>query len=325
MTINTIYYLIGGIKLKSKKISISGIKKHFKTNWALHLMTLPGVICLILFSYLPMFGIVMAFQDYKISKGIFGSKFVGFKNFEFLFASNDAWVITRNTVLYNLAFMILGTVCAVALALMISEMYYKKTSKVLQTIFIMPNFLSISVIAIIVYAFLSLNNGFINSILEAVGKERVSWYTTPEIWPGLLIFVNLWKGVGYSAIVYLAGISGISNEYYEAAMIDGASKWQQIKYITLPGLRFVVTIQLIMSIGGIFRGDMGLFYTVTMNNGALYPVTDIIDTYVYRALTSVNNTGMATAAGLYQSVVGVVLIVIANQVVRKIDEDSALF
>lgn len=288
-------------------------------------MTLPGVICLILFAYLPMFGIVMAFQDYKVNKGILGSKFIGLKNFEFLFASNDAWLITRNTVLYNLAFIILGTVCAVGLALMISEMYYKKTSKVLQTIFVMPNFLSISVIAIIVYAFLSLNNGFINSLLEAAGKESVSWYTTPEIWPALLIFVNLWKGVGYSAIVYLAGISGISNEYYEAAMIDGASKWQQIKYITLPGLKFVITIQLIMSIGGIFRGDMGLFYTVTMNNGALYPVTDIIDTYVYRALTSVNNAGMATAAGLYQSVVGVVLIIIANQVVRRIDEDSALF
>lgn len=311
--------------MERKKISIKDIKKHLKANWALHLMTLPGAICLILFSYLPMFGIVMAFQDYKISKGIFGSEFIGFKNFEFLFTSNDAWVITRNTVLYNLAFIILGTTCAVAVALMISEMYYKKTSKVLQTIFVMPNFLSISVVAIIVYAFLSLNNGFINSLLEAAGKDRVNWYTTQEIWPALLIFVNLWKGVGYSAIVYLAGISGISNEYYEAAMIDGANKWQQIRYITLPGLRFVVTIQLIMSIGGMFRGDMGLFYTVTMNNGALYPVTDIIDTYVYRALTSLNNTGMATAAGLYQSVVGVILIVLANQLVRKIDEDSALF
>lgn len=312
-------------KPQTKKIDMNAIKKHFKTNWVLHLMTLPGVICLVLFSYLPMFGIVMAFQDYKINKGIFKSKFIGLDNFKFLFASNDAWIITRNTILYNLVFILVGTACAVALSLMISEMYYKKTSKVLQTIFVMPNFLSISVIAIIVYAFLSLNNGFINSVLLKLGKDPVSWYTTPKIWPGLLIFVNLWKSVGYSAIVYLAGISGISNEYYEAAMIDGATKWQQIKYITLPGLRFVVTIQLIMAVGGIFRGDMGLFYTVTMNNGALYPVTDIIDTYVYRALTTINNTGMATAAGLYQSVVGVILIILANHIVRKIDEDSALF
>ena len=301
------------------------LKNHMKKYGLLHIMAFPTVVCLILFSYIPMFGIVMAFQNFKVSEGFFGSEFVGFKNFEFLFTTTDAWTITRNTVLYNVAFIVLGTVCAITLSLMLSEMYFKRTAKVLQTIFIMPNFLSISVVAIIVYAFLAPANGFVNSIIQSMGGTATSWYTTPEIWPPLLVFVHLWKSVGYSAVVYLATISSISVEYYEAAMLDGANKFQQIKYITLPCLRFIITIQLIMSIGGMFRGDMGLFYNVTMNNGALYPVTDVIETYVYRALTSVNNPGMATAAGLYQSVVGLILIIIANKVVTKIDSDSALF
>lgn len=297
------------------------VKKHFKSYGLLHIMALPTVICLLLFSYAPMFGIVMAFQNFNVSKGFFGSEFVGFKNFEFLFATSDAWTITRNTVLYNIAFIVLGNVCAIVLSIMLSEMYFTKTGKVLQTIFIMPNFLSIAVVAIIVYAFLSPGTGYINSLIG----QQISWYTTKEIWPPLLIFVNLWKGTGYSAVVYLATISGISNEYYEAAMLDGATKMQQIWHITLPNLRFILTIQLIMAIGSMFRGDMGLFYTVTMNNGALYPVTDIIDTYVFRALTKLNNPGMATAAGLYQSVVGLILIVISNKIVTKVDPDSALF
>lgn len=288
-------------------------------------MALPTVICLILFSYAPMFGLVMAFQDFKVSEGFWGSKFIGFNNFTFLFATQDAWTITRNTVLYNVAFILLGTICAVVLSIMLSEMYFTKVGKVLQTIFIMPNFLSIAVIAIIVFAFLSPTTGYVNTIIKELGGTPQSWYTTKEIWPPLLIFVNLWKGTGYSAVVYLATISGISNEYYEAAMLDGATKMQQIRFITIPNLRFIITIQLIMAIGGMFRGDMGLFYTVTMNNGSLYPVTDIIDTYVYRALTSLNNPGMATAAGLYQSVVGLILIFISNKIVTRIDPDSALF
>lgn len=305
--------------------ALKGLRKHLHTYGLLHIMALPTVICLILFAYAPMFGLVMAFQDFNVSKGFFGSDFVGFKNFEFLFATSDAWTITRNTVLYNVAFIILGNVCAVVLSVMLSEMYFTKTGKVLQTIFIMPNFLSIAVIAIIVFAFLSPTTGYLNSLLKASGQPIVSWYTTPDIWPPLLIFVNLWKGTGYSAVVYLATISGISNEYYEAAMLDGATKLQQIRYITIPNLRFIITIQLIMAVGSMFRGDIGLFYTVTMNNGALYPVTDVIDTYVFRALTKMNNPGMATAAGLYQSIVGLILILISNKIVTKVDPDSALF
>ncbi len=299
--------------------------KHMKEHWMLHLMALPAVVLVIIFAYIPMGGLVMAFQNFRVSDGIFGSEFVGFANFEFLFSGPDAWRITRNTVLYNVVFISLGTLCAVGLAIILNEMYFKKLGKVLQTIFIMPNFLSISVIALIVYAFLAVNNGFINSLLVEADKMPVSWYTTPEVWPFILVFVHIWKGTGYAAIVYLAAISGISSEYYEAAMIDGATKWQQIRFITIPCLRFVITIQLILAIGGMFRGDMGLFYNVTQNNGALYPVTDIIDTYVYRSLIALNNTGMATAAGLYQSVVGFFCILFANVVVKKFDSESALF
>lgn len=311
--------------LDAKKSMGARFTKHMKNHWQLHVMALPAVIAVFVFNYMPMVGLLMAFQNYKVSDGLFGSEFVGLNNFKFLFSSDEIWRITLNTVLYNLVFIFLGTFCAVALALLLSEMYFKATSKVLQTIFIMPNFLSISVIAMIVFAFLSVNNGMVNGLLKELGQTPVSWYTTKEIWPPLLVFIYIWKGTGYAAVVYLAAISGISTDYYEAAMIDGATKWQQIKNITIPGLRFVITIQLILAIGGMFRGDIGLFYTVTMNNGALYSVTDVIDTYVFRALTSVSNTGMATAAGLYQSVVGCILIILANMLVRKIDDESALF
>lgn len=310
---------------KVKKKTVGKLIKHLKTYGLLHLMAAPGSVCLILFSYIPMFGLIMAFQKFNVSKGFFGSSFVGFENFKFLFATQDAWVITRNTVFYNIAFIILGNVLAMVLAIMLSEMYFTKVAKFLQTIFIMPNFLSFAVVALIVFAFLSPNNGYINALLKSMGDSPVSWYTKQEIWPYILVFVNLWKGVGYSAVIYLASISGISNDYYEAAMLDGATKWQQIRYITIPNLRFIITIQLIMAMGSMFRGDMGLFFNVTMNNGALYPVTDIIDTYVYRSLTKMSNAGMATAAGLYQSVVGLILILVSNKIVAKIDPDSALF
>ncbi len=310
---------------KQKKTKSMGFAKHLRRYGELHIMALPGTITLLIFAYIPMLWLVMAFQNYRVADGLLGSEFIWFDNFEFLFTTSDAWTITRNTVLYNIAFITLGLICAVTLSIMLSELYFKKAAKVFQTIFILPNFLSITVIAIIVYAFLSPVDGLVNGILESMGLPIQNWYLTKEIWPPLLIFIKLWQGVGYSAVIYLAAISGISTEYYEAAMLDGATKWQQIKYITIPSLRFVITIQLIMSIGGMFRGDFGLFYSVTQNNGALYPVTDIIDTYVYRSLTVVNNTGMATAAGLYQSVVGLILILVANKIVQKVDSDSSLF
>lgn len=267
----------------------------------------------------------MAFQDLDMTKGIFTSPWVGFKNFEFLFTTSDAWRITRNTVGYNVAFIILGTLLSILLAILLYEITSKKLAKALQTIFIMPNFLSMAVVAIIAFAFLSASDGYLNKMLAMIGREPKNWYLERGPWPYILIIVQLWKSVGYSAVVYLAAISGISDEYYEAAMLDGATKAQQAWYITLPYLKPIITILLILSIGGIFRGDFGLFYTVTQNTGRLYPVTDVLDTYIYRAMTTLNNPGMATAAGLYQSVVCFICILLANKVVKKIEPDNAMF
>ncbi len=302
---------------------------HFRKHWRLHVLALPTLILLICFSYAPMFGVVLAFQNYTIKGGFFGSEWVGLKNFEFLFATTDAWRITRNTVLYNVVFIALNTGLAVALAMIFNELYFKRSAKVIQTMLIMPNFLSMAVIAIVVYGFLSQRNGVVNQIMGELGMitngRGPNWYTKKEIWPFLLTFVYLWKNVGYSAIVYVASISGISQEYYEAAVLDGASKWQQARYVTLPHLKQIIIIMLITSVGGIMRGDFGLFYNVPMNTGRLFEYTDIIDTYVYRALTTLGDTGMSAAAGLYQSIVGFFLIIFANWVVTKIDEESSLF
>ncbi len=297
----------------------------FRKQWRLHVLALPVLIYLLMFSYAPMFGIVLAFEKYSVVKGFFGSEWVGLKNFEFLFATTDAWRITRNTVLYNIAFITLNTTLSVLLALVLNEIFLKRLSKTIQTLLIMPYFLSMSVVAIIVYAFIG-PNGVVNSMLRASGQRiMTNWYTYKPLWPFLLVFVNAWKGVGYTAIVYVASISGISQEYYEAAVLDGATKLQQARYISLPHLRHIIVIMLILNMGGMFRGDMGLSYNVTQNSGALYEVTDVIDTYVYRALKTLGNTGMSTAAGLYQSCVGFVLILLSNRIVRRVDEESALF
>ncbi|MBQ8955273.1 MAG: sugar ABC transporter permease [Clostridia bacterium] len=293
---------------------------------ALYIMALPTVIFLLMFCYAPMFGLVMAFQDFNAAKGIFGSPLVGLKNFQYLFATTDAWIITRNTVCYNLVFMAFNTVLAVIMALMLSELTSRRLAKTLQTVYMLPYFLSWTVVAIVVSAFLDREYGIVNKIIQATGgKGKTDWYKAKEIWPPLLVFIHAWKGVGYNTVLYLAVISGISNDYYEAAVLDGATKFQQARYITIPHLRFVISISLIMSMGSIFRGDFGLFYSVTKNSGRIYPVTDVIDTYIYRGLITLGNVGMSTAAGLYQSVVGFLVLLGANWVVNKIDPDSAMF
>lgn len=289
-------------------------------------MALPGVALLILFSYLPMGGLVLAFKKYNVQKGIFGSPFNGFDNFKFLFATSDAFIITRNTVLYNIVFIFLNMVIAVILSLMLSSLRSGRLAKAFQTIYMMPYFLSWAVVAIIAAAFLERSNGYVNHILQMFGQEGlVDWYQKISIWPPLLVFINAWKGVGYQAVMYLAVISGISSDYYEAAMLDGASRLQQAVYITIPHLRFIIAVSLIMAMGGIFRGDFGLFYTVTKDSGTLYPVTNVIDTYIYRGLKNQVNLGMTTAAGLFQSVVGFVFVLLANRIVSKVDPDSAMF
>lgn len=299
--------------------------KDIRKNWMLWLMALPGILFVIIFNYLPMIGIVMAFQKLDLSKGVFTSPFVGLDNFKFLFASTDAWVITRNTILYNVAFITTNLFCAIGLAVIIHELTHRRFSKVMQTVIIMPHFLSIVVVATIVYAFLSPTSGYVNSVLGNWGIAPVNWYNERAVWPPLLVFLHLWKGVGYSSIIYVAVLAGISEEYYEAALIDGATKLQQFRYITLPQLKFIVSINLIKSIGGLFKSGIGWFYNVPRDSGALYPVTNTLDTYIYRGLLNMNNIGMSTAAGLYQSVVGMILILIANGIVNKIDSDAALF
>ncbi len=292
----------------------------------LYIMAAPTVVLLLLFSYFPMVGLILAFKKYNVGKGIFGSSFVGLDNFEYLFASSDALIIVRNTVLYNVVFIFLNTVLAVVLALLLGELHSKKGAKLFQTAFMMPHFLSWAVVAILVSAFLERSNGYVNQVLQMLGQEGLTdWYQKISLWPPLLVFINAWKGVGYKAVMYLAVISGISSEYYEAAVLDGASRFQQARYITIPHLRTIISISLIMDMGHIFRGDFGLFYTVTQDNGMLYPVTNVIDTYIYRGLMTQANVGMSAAAGLFQSVVGCIFVLLANKVVRKIDEESAMF
>lgn len=303
------------------KSACNDIRKH----WCLYLMSAPAVIALFVFNYLPMAGLVMAFQRLDFKKGVFSSPFIGLKNFEFLFTTTDAWVITRNTILYNVVFIILNLFFSVLLAIILSEITAKKLTKVVQTLYIMPHFLSMVVVSMVLYAFLAPTNGFVNTMIMSNGGSAINWYNEKGPWPFLLVLVYLWHTIGYSSIMYTAVISGISTEYYEAAALDGASKFQQAIYITIPHLRPIICINLIRSIGGMFRSDFGLFYTVPRDSGMLYPVTNTLDTYIYRGLTTLNNPGMSAAAGLYQSVVGFVLVLIANKIVSKLDEDSAMF
>lgn len=309
-----------------QKTNKNGLFKRIKKYMPLYLMVIPGVAYLIINNYIPMGGIVIAFKNYNYSKGIWGSDFVGLKNFEFLFKTQDAWIITRNTILYNIVFIVLGTLFAVAVSILLNEITAKRMKKAYQTIILIPFLISIVVVSYLVYAFLSTSSGFINnSIIKPLGGSEISWYSTPKYWPFILTLVNIWKGFGYNSIMYYATLVGIDYSYYEAAMIDGASRWQRIWHVTLPSLRPTITIMTLMSIGKIFYSDFGLFFQVPMNSGPLFDVTNTIDTYVYRGLMELHNIGMSSAAGFYQSVCGFVLIILANLAVRKFDSDSALF
>lgn len=310
-------------------------KKHrfWKNVWqykTLILMALPGVIWFIFFFYIPVFANVVAFKDFRISPDGFlaslkQSPWVGFDNFKFLFASNDAWLITKNTLVYNIVFLAFNLFFAIAFAIVMSELRNKRLVKVYHTMSLLPYFLSWVVISYFVYAFLSPDQGIINQWLTNSGAEGVNWYAEPKWWPFIFVFMNVWKSLGYNSIIYYASVMGIDPTYYEAAMVDGASKWQQIKNVTIPQLLPMISILLILNIGGIFRADFGLFYQVPRNSGALYQVTSVLDTYIYTGLTATGDFGMTAAAGLYQSVVGACLLLAANLVVRKLEPDSALF
>ena len=300
-------------------------KRKFK-NLPLLMIALPGIIYLLINNYVPMFGIFLAFKNYSLRKGVFGSDWCGFQNFEFLFKTKDAWIMTRNTILYNVAFIVIGTIVAIAIAIMMCELGKRTRVKFFQAALLLPNLLSWVVIGFIAYAFLNADTGFINNtILAGLGISPVSWYSYTGAWPAIIIIVNLWKNMGYQSIVYMASISGIDKSIYEAAAIDGATKMQQIRKVTLPMLKPTVITLTLMSIGRIFYSDFGLFYQVPQNSGALFNVTQTIDTYVYRGLMELNDVGMSAAAGLYQSLVGFILVLIANAIVRKVDSDNALF
>lgn len=304
--------------------------KDLYKNLPILLMVLPGAIGFILFSYLPMGGTLLSFKQYRYNGEGFISSFlnsdwVGLRNFKFLFGTNDAYIITRNTLLYNAVFIILGTLAAIAMAILLSEIVNKRLSKLYQTGMFLPHFMSYVIVGFFVYSFLNMDKGLLNSILERFDLQTVSWYTTPKYWPYILTFTNLWKTIGYSSVVYLAAITGFDRSLYEAAMIDGASKWRQIRNITLPLLKPLIIIMTLLAVGRIFYADFGLFYNIPRDSGALYPVTNVIDTYVYRGLKTTGEMGMTAAAGLYQSIVGFILVVTSNYVVRRIDKDSSLF
>lgn len=309
------------------------MKKFVRTlreNFIFLLMVLPGAAWLILFFYIPVFGNIVAFKDYHITgegfiDSVMKSKWVGFDNFKFLFSSKDAYIITRNTVLYNLGFIFLGLIVSVGIAIIFSELRSKRVVKVLQTSMLFPYFLSWVIISFFTDAFLNVDKGLVNHILTSLGMKTINFYSELWIWPALLLFLGIWKGFGYSSVMYYATIMGIDPTFYEAATVDGASKWQRIRNITIPQLSSLITVLTILAVGNIFRADFGLFYQIPHNAGALYSVTNVIDVYVYNGLTKSGDIGMTAAAGLYQSVVGLVLVLISNIIARRIDKNAALF
>ena len=320
------------IKSKSAPTKVSAYKgsNRYKTL-LLTTMVLPGAIWLLLVRYLPMFGIVLSFLDYRLPTrkmpfpvNVFKSDWVGFDNFKFLL-TKDAGQMIFNTFAYNVVFILLGLVIAVAFAIMMSELTRKLAAKVFQTLMFFPYFLSWVVVSYFLFAFMDPVSGLLVHMQRAMGNIPVDWYNEPKYWPFILTFCNLWKNLGYSTVLYLAAITGIDHTQYEAAAVDGASKWQQMYHITLPHLRPMIVILLIMNVGKIFNADFGLFYSVPMNSAPLFPVTQVVDTYVYRAYMSTRDVGLSSAAGFLQSLVGFVSIVVVNSIVRKVDPESSLF
>ncbi|MBP1974031.1 ABC transporter permease [Cohnella thailandensis] len=305
--------------------------KKLKRYRALFLMILPGMAYLIVNNYLPMLGVVIAFKDIDYShRGLFGliyySDWIGLKNFEYLFKTNDALVITRNTLLYNGGFILLNTTVAIGLAILLNEVRNRLASRFYQSLILLPYLISMVIVGYLVLSLLNVENGFVNKVvLPMFGVDPISWYSEAKYWPYILTIVNLWKNIGYFCIIYLASIIGIDHEYYEAATIDGASKWQQIRSITIPLIAPTITVMTLLAIGRIFYSDFGLFYQVPLNSGPLQPTTDVIDTYVYRGLMTLGDIGMSSAAGFYQALVGFILVLVSNYIVSRRDRDSALF
>ena len=310
--------------IKKRKFSFN------RDNAELAILGLPVVVWFLLFSYLPMFGILIAFKRYRplgdnFFQSFMQSDWVGFYNFQFLFKTPDAFIIFRNTLAYNAVFIVSGIIVSVSLAIMMSLLHSKKLAKTTQTLMFLPHFLSWVVVGYFGFSFLSVDKGLLNQIVTALGFPAGQWYMEIKYWPYFLVIMNIWKGMGYGMVVYLATITGIDTSLYEAAAIDGATKGQQVRYIVLPMLRPIITIMFIMAVGRIFASDFGLFFFVPRQSGVLFDVTQTIDTYVYRALLQQNNIGFASAASVTQSIAGLITIFTANMVVRKLDPDNSLF
>nr|WP_141505199.1 ABC transporter permease subunit [Paenibacillus luteus] len=303
----------------------SPFMNEMRKHGLLYLLTLPGMLLIFVFSYLPMGGIVIAFQNFNAIKGITGSEFVGLKNFEFFVQSREVLHVIFNTLFLNALFILFGTLASVGIAVMFSELGGKWFKRIVQSLVTLPNFLSWTVIAMFVTALLSSDTGMLNKWLEPLGIGPIAFFNEPAIWPLVLVLIKIWQGAGFGAIVYLATITGINPEIYESASIDGASRFEKIRFITLPLLKPTVILMMLLAMGGIFYGDFGMIYALIGRNVMLYSTTDVIDTYVYRALMDLGDMGMAAAVGVFQSVIGFILVVTVNQLARKFSPDSALF
>jgi len=304
--------------------------QEMKTNLPLLLMLVPGTVYLIILKYIPIYGIIIAFKDFRIDPrgfwhSLFNSPWVGFNNFKFLFLSQDAKIFIRNTIAYSLSWLFICMVVQLAFAIILTEMTNRKTVKVFQTMMLFPHFISMVIVSNFVYIFLSPDRGVINSILKGVGLKEVHWYMEPEYWPLILTIIVIWKGTGYGSILYIATITGLDHNLFEAAVIDGASKWQQITRVTLPLLKPVVSVMLLLGLSDVLSSDFGLFYVVPRQSPLLLPATSVIDTYVYRALINMGTITLPAAAGLFKSFTGFVLIITTNAIVRKIAPENSLF
>lgn len=307
------------------KAHVKSFLKELKRKRVLFLMIAPTILYFIIFSYIPMPGAYVAFVDYNISKGIFGSKFVGLKNFEFLVKTGDLWRITKNTLLYNVAFILIGNLVQVILAIMISELGSKWFKKISQSVILLPYFISMVIVGFFAYNLFNYDYGFVNGLLTSLGFEKHDFYSDQGIWKYIIVAFKIWAGTGYGMIVYLATITGIDQEIYEASALDGASPLQKIRYITLPLLKPTIILLLLFSLGGILKGSFDLFYNLIGNNSVLYPQTDIIDTFVFRSLVGQFNFSQGAAVGFYQSLFGLVVVLTVNAIVKRIEPDSALF
>lgn len=314
--------VVAKIKPGSKKIS----KRMIKENIQFLILSLPVIVLLGVFSYWPMFGAVLAFKNYKVTKGIWGSDWSQplLKNFEFFLKSKDSARIIKNTLGLNFMFIVVGILCSVVFALLLYEVKKAIHVKIYQTFAILPHFLSWVAVSYIVYALLEPTKGIMNQIITSFGGEGISWYTEAKFWPAILLIVSEWHSVGLSCIVYYAALMGIDDELFEAADMDGANKLQKMLYISIPHLVPIVCTMFLLNVGKIFRSDFGLFYNVTRDMGELYATTDVMDTYVYRALID-GSIGMSSAAGLIQSVVGCITVIVCNAIVKKASADNALF